>query len=103
MKLQRTGPRPVVDMLAGWNDVWSLTSYYEDVFQEHQIGETDPEELKTYLVRMASSRFEKSLKSVQNLPMGAQHAMATNSSLLGSVCNLLLVQVALKDPGDNSS
>ena len=52
---------------------------------------------------MASSRFEKSLKSVQNLPMGAQHAMATNSSLLGSVCNLLLVQVALKDLGDNSS
>ncbi|KAM7240519.1 hypothetical protein CapIbe_008425 [Capra ibex] len=36
------------------------------VFQDHQIGETDPLELKTYLVQMASSRFEKSFKSVRN-------------------------------------
>ena len=52
---------------------------------------------------MASSKFEESLKRVQNLPMGAQCATAANSSLLGSVCNLLPEQVALKDLGDNSS
>ncbi|XP_059262064.1 large ribosomal subunit protein uL16-like [Mustela nigripes] len=33
--------------------------------------------------------------------MGAQCAMAANSSLLGSVCNLLIVWVALRDLGDN--
>ena len=35
--------------------------------------------------------------------MGAQCAMDANSSLLGSVCNLLPVQVALRDLEDNSS
>ena len=33
--------------------------------------------------------------------MGAQHAMAANSSPLGSVDGLLSVQVALRDLGDS--
>lgn len=33
--------------------------------------------------------------------MGAQCAMAANSSLLGSVCSLLIVWVALRDLGDS--
>ena len=36
-------------------------------------------------------------------PTGAQCAMSANSSLLGCVCDLLPVQVALRDLGDNSS
>ena len=34
--------------------------------------------------------------------MGTQCAMAANNSLLGSVCSLLPIQVALRDLGDNS-
>ena len=34
--------------------------------------------------------------------MGAQCAVAANSSLPGGVCSLLPVQIALRDLGDNS-
>ncbi|MXQ88746.1 hypothetical protein E5288_WYG003393 [Bos mutus] len=66
------------------------------VFQDHQIGETDPLELKTYLVQMASPRFEKSFKSVRNqgygvlLPDSSEKETNTQISLI--LANLVLYE-----------
>ena len=71
------------------------------------------EELKSLLMKVKEESEEAGLKlnihlqpikpTVLFFPIGAQCAVAANSSLLGSVCNLLPVQVALRDLGDNSS
>ena len=62
---------------------------------DHKESDT-PEQLCTHAHHCSR------LSRLCSIPMGVQCPMAANSSLLGSVCSLLLVQVALSDLGYNS-